>query len=127
MTMNRLKITLVTGILMILAPAVLSQEWVVPEELAATSNPSDYTLENIKQGKAIYIKNCKSCHGDPGKNNPLALNPMPVDMASEKMQANSEGVLFYKITNGRGVMPPFESTLSEPDRWLLVIFYLVLS
>ena len=120
--MNRLKIIIVAGVLMLLAPQVLAQEWVVPDEETTRSNPSEYTLEHVKQGKAIYTKNCKSCHGDPGKNNPLALVPVPVDMASEKMQANSEGSLFYKITNGKGVMPPFASTISENDRWLLVNF-----
>lgn len=120
--MNRLKITIVAGVLMILLPCIQGQDWIVPDEAAAASNPSEYTLENVKLGKAIYTKNCKSCHGDPGKNNPLALVPMPVDMASEKMQANSEGALFYKISKGKGVMPPFESTIPEADRWLLVNF-----
>ena len=123
MTMNRLKHIIAAAALMMLVLPVQGQEWLVPEELAAVSNPSDYTLENIKQGKAIYTKNCLSCHGDPGKNNPLALVPMPVDIASEKMQANSEGAMFYKITSGKGVMPPFETTLSENDRWLLVNFF----
>mgnify|MGYP001826191740 FL=1 len=122
MSMNRLKIHIVAAALMILAPLVQGQEWVVPDELAAISNPSEYSLENVKLGKAIYTRNCKSCHGDPGKNNPLTLVPMPVDIASEKMQANSEGALFYKITSGKGVMPPFETTLTETDRWLLVNF-----
>ena len=103
-------------------PAVQGQDWPVPEDLAALANPSEYTLENVKAGKALYTKNCLSCHGDPGKNNPLALVPMPVDIASEQMQTNSEGALFYKISNGRGVMPPFASTLSETDRWMLVNF-----
>jgi mono/diheme cytochrome c family protein len=120
--MNRLKFNFIAGILMMLVFTVQGQEWLVPDELAATLNPSEYTLDNVKAGKAIYNMNCKSCHGDPGKNNPLALVPLPVDMASEKMQTNSEGALFYKITNGRGVMPPFGSTLSETDRWLLVNF-----
>lgn len=122
MTMNRLKISIVAGLLMMLVPWTQAQEWVVPDEAAATSNPSEYSLENVKLGKAIYNKNCKSCHGDPGKNNPLALVPMPVDIASEKMQINSEGALFYKISTGKGVMPPFESTIPETDRWLLVNF-----
>lgn len=120
--MNRLKLYLIAGIFLMLAPAVQGQEWLVPEDLAAVSNPSEYTLENVKAGKAIYLKNCKSCHGDPGKNNPLTLVPMPIDIASERMQANSDGALFYKITRGRGVMPPFESTLSESERWQLVNF-----
>jgi len=107
---------------MMLAPLVQGQEWIVPEELAAASNPSEYSLENVKLGKAIYTKNCKSCHGDPGKNNPLTLAPMPVDIASEKMQLNSEGAMFHKITIGKGIMPPFESTIPETDRWLLVNF-----
>ena len=120
--MNRLKNIIGTGVLMMLALPVQGQDWPVPDREAAISNPLEYTLENVKLGKAIYTKNCKSCHGDPGKNNPLALVPSPVDIASEKMQINSEGSLFYKITSGKGVMPPFESTISEGDRWLLVSF-----
>ena len=122
MTMDKLKTIIAAGVLMMLALPVQGQDWPVPEEADAASNPTEYTLENVKLGKAIYTKNCKSCHGDPGKNNPLALVPSPVDIASEKMQINSEGALFYKITNGKGVMPPFESTISEGDRWLLVNF-----
>ena len=120
--MNRLKNIIGTGVLMMLTLPVLCQDWIVPDAQATLTNPLDYTLENVQLGKAIYTKNCKSCHGDPGKNNPLALVPSPVDIASEKMHINSEGVLFYKITTGKGVMPPFESTISEGDRWLLVSF-----
>ena len=120
--MNRLNLYLIAGIVLMLVPAVQGQEWLIPEDLAAVGNPSEYTLDNVKAGKAVYLKHCKSCHGDPGKNNPLTLVPMPVDIASEKMQANSDGALFYKITNGRGVMPPFANTLPENDRWLLVNF-----
>jgi len=122
MTMNRLKNIIGTGALMMLTLPVLCQDWIVPDDDAATTNPLEYTLDNVKLGKAIYTKNCKSCHGDPGKNNTLALVPSPVDIASEKMQINSEGALFYKITTGKGVMPPFESTISEGDRWLVVSF-----
>lgn len=120
--MKRISINILTGLLLCIAPQLAGQEWVVPADQAAKSSPSDYTLENVKQGKDIYARNCKSCHGDPGKNNPLNLVPMPVDIASAKMQANSEGELFYKMTLGKGVMPPFETTVSEGDRWNLVHF-----
>lgn len=114
--------TIIATGLCLLALSAFGQEWVVPADQAAMENPTSYTLENVKQGKAVYVKNCKSCHGDPGKNNPLALVPSPVDIASESMQANSEGALFYKLSQGRGVMPPFENTISEEDRWMLVHF-----
>jgi len=101
---------------------VSGQDWIVPDGDAAVTNPSAYTLENVKSGKDLYLVNCKSCHGDPGKNNPLALLPMPVDIASERMHLNSEGAMFYKITNGKGVMPPFNASISEGDRWKLINF-----
>ncbi|MEN8115708.1 MAG: cytochrome c [Bacteroidota bacterium] len=96
------------------------QEWLVPEDAANVKNPSAYNLENVKKGKDLYNLNCKSCHGDAGKNNGLPLVPPPPDVASDLMQSNTESALFYKITKGRGGMPQFESTLSEDDRWRLV-------
>ena len=104
------------------AQQVLGQDWIVPADQSAVANPLEYNLENVKGGKVLYTLNCKSCHGDPGKNNPLALVPLPVDIASDRMHLNSEGDLFYKITNGKGVMPPFKATLSTDDRWKLVNF-----
>jgi len=109
-------------ILVLPAQQVLSQEWLVPRDQSVLPNPSEYNLENIKKGKVIYSRNCQSCHGDPGKNNPLALDPLPVDIASERMHANSEGDMFYKITAGRGIMPPFEASISGDDRWKLINF-----
>lgn len=108
--------------LVLTAQQVLSQDWLVPPDQSAISNPSEYNLENVKRGKEIYTRNCQSCHGDPGKNNPLALVPLPVDIASERMHANSEGDMFYKITAGRGIMPPFEASIPEDDRWKLINF-----
>lgn len=111
---------LLTVILFLSAQHVFGQEWIVPAEKANVTNPSEYNLTNVKKGKDLYLKNCKSCHGDAGKNNALPLVPVPPDVASEKMHTNSEGELYYKITKGKGGMPQFESTLSDDDRWRLV-------
>ena len=98
----------------------ISQEWLVPADKQNVKNPSEYNLENVKKGKEIYMRECKSCHGEPGKNNAMPLVPAPPDMASEVMQKNSESELFYKLSTGKGIMPKFEASLSEYDRWLLV-------
>lgn len=118
--MNKKLNLLIVAILFLSAQHVFGQEWTVPDDKANVSNPSEYNLDNVKKGKEIYQLNCKSCHGDAGKNNGLPLVPIPPDVASETMHANSEGGLYYKITAGKGGMPQFETTLSDDDRWRLV-------
>lgn len=116
--MNKILISIL--LVLFSCPMLLAQEWVVPEEYKNMPNPSTYNLDNVNKGKDLYIKNCKSCHGDAGKNNALPLVPPPPDVTSDVMQANTEGDLYYKITKGRGGMPQFETSLSDDDRWRLV-------
>lgn len=118
--MNKKLNIIIAAILFLSAQQVFGQEWIVPADKASVTNPSEYNLENVKKGKDLYMLNCKSCHGDAGKNNALPLVPAPPDIASEKMHTNTEGGLYYKITAGKGGMPQFETTLSEEDRWRLV-------
>jgi mono/diheme cytochrome c family protein len=116
----RKKINLFVIAFLYLTLQVSAQEWQVPADQKSVANPLEYNLTNVKKGKDLYYQNCKSCHGDPGKNNHLPLVPPPVDITSDQMHHNSEGDLFYKITNGRGGMPQFKATISEDDRWRIV-------
>jgi mono/diheme cytochrome c family protein len=117
--MNK-KLSFIVIVTLFFTIQVFAQEWTVPADQKNVVNPQTYNLENVKKGKDLFIKNCKSCHGDPGKNNVLPLVPPPVDITSEKMHKNTEGEIFYKITNGRGAMPQFKATISDDDRWRLV-------
>lgn len=117
--MNK-KISFTIIAILFLAVQVFAQEWETPADQKNTANPLEYNLTNVKKGKDLYYQNCKSCHGDPGKNNVLPLVPPPVDITSEKMQKNTEGELYYKISSGRGGMPQFQATISEDDRWRIV-------
>ena len=57
-----------------------SQVWEVPADQDALKNPSAFNNENVKAGRELYNTHCKSCHGDPGKNNALPLVPPPPDV-----------------------------------------------
>ncbi|HPF51184.1 MAG TPA: cytochrome c [Draconibacterium sp.] len=116
------KIYLLLVVTLFVAKQGMAQEWIVPDDQKNIKNPSAYNLDNVKKGKDLYMTNCKSCHGDPGKHNGLPLVPPPPDMTSDLMQNNTDGELFYKITHGRGGMPQFEKTISEDDRWRLINF-----
>lgn len=114
------RISILAALLLFLSAQVFSQEWTVPADQKDIANPLEYNLANVKKGKDLFLQNCKSCHGDPGKNNALPLVPPPPDVTSEKMQQNTSGEMYYKITNGRGGMPQFKTNISDDDRWRIV-------
>jgi hypothetical protein len=63
-----------------------------------------------------------SCHGTPGKGNYLILVPPPGDPATDKIQLNTDGEIFYKVTQGRGQMPSFKSVITSTEIWNIISF-----
>lgn len=96
--------------------------WEVPADRNAKLSTAAFTEQNQTSGRDLYQTNCKSCHGDPGKNNPIKLVPQPPDPSSTQMQQNSDGALHFKISEGRGPMPSFKNVLSSVDIWNVIAF-----
>lgn len=101
-------------------------EWKAPADAKNAKNPRADKKNDAKEmasAKKIADTNCASCHGASGKGDgPAAAAlppPKPADWTSAKVQSQTDGELFWKITNGRGAMPPWKH-LSEKDRWDLV-------
>lgn len=99
-----------------------AQEWVVPADESGRLSPFAFSDSTRKAGNDLYNLNCKSCHGDPGKNNPVKLVPPPPDPASAQMQKNNDGSMFYKVSTGRGPMPSFKNTMTTTDVWKVISF-----
>jgi mono/diheme cytochrome c family protein len=98
------------------------QPWIVPDDQKGELATFRFTDEVVAKGAAVFAKNCQSCHGQPGKANWAKLVPEPGDPASAKFQKDSDGELFYKISNGRGPMPQFRTILSEEERWQVIAY-----
>ena len=113
---------LLTCFFLVAAFQLVAQEWVVPAENGAKLSSFAFSDSTRKAGGELYNLNCKSCHGDPGKNNVVQLMPLPPDPASVQLQKNSDGAMFYKVSEGRGLMPAFKNTLSAADIWRIVSF-----
>jgi mono/diheme cytochrome c family protein len=106
------------------APAFVHAQaaWVAPAGEKDKKNPLPADAQTIAQGKKVADVNCVSCHGAKGKGDgaaAVALNPKPADWTSAKVQAESDGAIFWKISTGRGAMPAW-NFLPERDRWALV-------
>lgn len=96
--------------------------WEVPADRSAKLSISGFTDIDRNAGRDLYMTNCKSCHGDPGKNNTIKLVPPPPDPATVQMQQNTDGSLHFKISEGRGPMPSFKNVLSSADIWNVIAF-----
>ena len=116
---------LAAAVAVILAPGtgVWAQgKWVAPPEAKNLKNPLAKSDKVIAEGKKIAETNCVPCHGPKGLGDgpaAVALPLKPANWTSPAVQAESDGELFWKLTNGRGPMPPWKH-LSENDRWTLV-------
>lgn len=118
-----IKSLLIIPILLVGLQITDAQNIVVPAADMAKASPLVFNASTSEEGESIYDKNCVSCHGNPGKGNYLkALTPQPGDPATEKYQSQTDGELFYKISEGNPVMPKFKNTLSEEERWKLVSY-----
>jgi mono/diheme cytochrome c family protein len=98
--------------------------WNVPEAAQKAKNPTKDTPDNLNIGKNLYSKHCKSCHGKGGEGDgPKAaeLKTAAGDFTSTDFQAQSDGALYYKTTEGRDDMPNFKKKIaSDEDRWLII-------
>ena len=96
--------------------------WAAPDAEKGKKNPVAAGKAAVEQGEKVAKVNCASCHGAKGKGDgaaAAALNPKPADWTSKKVQDETDGSLFWKISTGRGAMPPWKH-LPEKDRWALV-------
>ncbi len=96
-------------------------EWTVTDAQKKVTNPIAFSDQSVNEGKTIYLANCKSCHGDPTKNNGLPLVPKPTDFGLQAfLDLNSDGSIFQKMTEGRATMPTYAAILTVDQRWNVV-------
>jgi mono/diheme cytochrome c family protein len=108
----------------------IKQQWQAPPEALALKNPLKPTPENIAKGREWYNQRCVDCHGNSGKGGGYlgaALRRdgqlmFPTNLVSQVVQANTDGELFWKITNGRSPMPANRIRFEEEQRWQMVLY-----
>ena len=108
--------------LAIAAGAWAQTPWTAPPAEKSKKSPVAASAKVAEQGEKVAKVNCASCHGPRGKGDgpaAQALTPKPADWTSKRVQDETDGALFWKISTGRGPMPSWKH-LSEADRWALI-------
>jgi len=109
-----------------------TKAWPVPAGDKTMKSPvklSDQAA--IDNGKELWAKHCKSCHGAKGLGDgpkAAALKTKVPSFADAAFKSQTDGELFYKTSKGRDEMPAYDKKLPDAnDRWGLVAYMRALS
>lgn len=97
--------------------------WKAPQEANNIENPLKGNTAAIADGKALFTNMCVICHGAKGKGDGVAgisLKPRPTNFTTAAVQSQSDGAIYWKITEGRAPMATYKTVLTEEQRWQLV-------
>jgi mono/diheme cytochrome c family protein len=100
-------------------------DWKVPPTAVNRPNTVIANANTIAMGQKLYTSNCMICHGPSGKGDGpggAALEKKPADLGARIKAGETDGELFWKITEGRSPMLSWKGSLSETQRWELVTY-----
>jgi mono/diheme cytochrome c family protein len=102
--------------------------WILPSGAAAEKSPLTVTDATITAGHKLFTSKCQRCHGAAGKGDGEDANPkyrQDMDLTkADDVADNPDGVVFYKIWNGRSSprMPAFSEQINKEQAWTIVAY-----
>ena len=116
--------TVIVIVLILFSTGVYSQStWKAPKSADEIKNPLKGDAAATKKGKKLYTQLCVICHGTKGKGDGVAgvaLNPKPASFISKAFSSQTDGGLFWKISEGNAPMAAYKDLISETERWQLI-------
>jgi mono/diheme cytochrome c family protein len=104
------------------SPRPQGEGWTIPADAPQLTSPMTPTPATLRKGQDLFKSNCEKCHGPQGKGNGPYADPNhpPANLTESNASENPDGVLFYKVWNGRKPMPAFKSLLTKDEVWTVV-------
>ena len=120
-----IKLLISTLLLIFITSIAFSQQkqpnWKAPEKYKTMKGKGDPT-----NGKELFVKHCKSCHGSKGLGDgpkSMYLKTFPGDFTNKKFQTYTDGEIYFISFIGMGDMPNFEKKIIDnSDRWSIVSY-----
>jgi mono/diheme cytochrome c family protein len=118
---------LIVSLFSAFSPANQEKPWPVPETAKNKKNPVASDAESISNGKTLYATHCKSCHGNKGLGDGSKAPQLKTDagnFSKAEFQAQTDGALFYKTSEGREDMPSFKKKIPDADDIWSIVNYM---
>ena len=98
-------------------------KWEAPKAADNLKNSVVSDAAGMKYAKETYTTFCTPCHGSKGKGDGVAaagLAVKPADHSSVAVQRQTDGAIFWEMTEGHNPMPAYKTAFTEKQRWQLV-------
>ncbi len=120
-----MKIAILFFLLLVGSHKIVAQDpsWQAPKSASDLKNPFAGLESATAEGKTMYNQMCAICHGRKGDGKGgggVSLDPKPSNFLSLEVQNESDGDIFWKLTEGKPPMASYKDILSEDQRWKLV-------
>jgi mono/diheme cytochrome c family protein len=121
---SQIVVSLAVMVLMSFMIGNQAKPWAVPDAAKNKVNPVKSDAASIATGKTLYNQHCKSCHGTKGKGDGTKASQLDTecgDFTKASFQAQTDGAIFYKTSEGRKDMPSYKKKIPDPnDMWAVV-------
>jgi mono/diheme cytochrome c family protein len=122
---TKFQLLIVLFLLIVTGTRSIAQEisWAAPEYSNSLKNPFVGNHKATNDGKEMYNQMCVLCHGSQGQGNGEAgrtLQPNPANFLALNVKNQTDGAIFWKITNGNAPMATYFEILNDDQRWKLV-------
>ena len=102
-----------------------SDGWHIPEGASTERSPDPPSPAGLARGQNVYNAKCRRCHGADGSGHGPESDPdHPAGDLTDGRRAsrNPDGVMFYKIWNGRSKprMPAMKMDMTQADVWAVI-------
>jgi mono/diheme cytochrome c family protein len=97
--------------------------WLAPKWADTLVGPNVADPTFVQNGRKTFVAECVVCHGEAGRGDGEAgfgLSVPPGDLNDANVVAESNGSLFWKISNGRSPMPAYNHKYTDSEIWQLV-------
>ena len=101
------------------------KSWIAPKYANDIKNPYRGDEKATAKGKKLFNNMCAICHGKTGKGNGFAgvsLVPRPANFLAIDVKNETDGAIFWKMTEGKAPMASYKEILTEDQRWELVCY-----
>ena len=118
---TKLAFIVITFMYVSIASAQHKGPWNAPKSAVNMKNPFPADASSLERGKHSYQVDCIRCHGKEGKGDGLKAGKVHKDVAdlgSDVIQKQTDGELFWKISEARRPMPLTDIT--NDQRWDIV-------